>query len=223
MLTTERSRRATLVATVVAGLVVGTAACSGATGDRTPGRPVPVVAVEHRLFSLSWEGDDVCLRGRFPTLPACLPVDARSTEPVLSAVLQPLYPAADLLVVVTRPEVVLAGLGPGVVRTVMAAADGDGHVAVSVALRAAPTPKVCARVHVGRPGGAGRAPGRDGGRRTAGGRCRRWVLTVRPRRCGCAARRVAATGTRSRACPPMPQSGCGACTAPPSPWWPWPS
>ena len=152
MLTAQGSRWATplaIVVTVVAGLVVGLSACSGATGDRTPGRPVPMVAVDHRLFSLSWEGDDVCVHGPFPTLPSCLPVDVRSSEAVLSAVLEPLDPAADLLVVVTRPEVALAGLGPGVVRTVMASAAGNDHVAVSVALRAAPTPKVCALVDAG--------------------------------------------------------------------------
>jgi hypothetical protein len=68
---------------------------------------------------------------------------------VLSAVLEPLDAAADLLVVVTRPEVALAGLGSGVVRTVMASAAGYDRVAVSVALRAAPTPKVCAVVDAG--------------------------------------------------------------------------
>jgi hypothetical protein len=138
-----------IVVAVVAGLVVGLSACSGASGVRTPGRPAPMVAVDHRLFSLGWEGDDVCVHGAFPTLPACLPVDVRSTEAVLSAVLEPLDAAADLLVVVTRPEVALAGLGSGVVRTVMASAGGDDHVAVSVALRAAPTPKVCALVDAG--------------------------------------------------------------------------
>ena len=157
MLTAQGSRGATpqatvlvaVVAAVVAGLVVGLSACSGANGDRTPGRPVPMVAVDHRLFSLSWEGDDVCVHGAFPTLPSCLPVDVRSSEAVLSAVLEPLDPAAVLLVVVTRPEVALGGLGPGVVRTVMATAAGDGLVAVSVALWAAPTLKVCAVVDAG--------------------------------------------------------------------------
>jgi hypothetical protein len=149
VLTARRSRRAALVAAVATGLVLGLTACSGATGDRAPGRPVPVVAVDHRRFSLSWEGDDLCLHGAFPTLPACLPVDVRSTEPVLSAILEPLEPAADLLVVVTRPEVVLTGLGPDVVRTVVATAAGEDHVAVSVGLRAAPTPKVCALVDAG--------------------------------------------------------------------------
>ena len=141
------------------GLVVGLSACSGATGDRTPGRPVPMVAVDHRVFSLSWEGDDVCVHGAFPTLPACLPVDARSSEAVLSAVLEPLDPAADLLVVVTRPEVVLAGLGPGVVRTVMAAAAGDDHVAV-----------------LGRPAGGADAEGVCA-RATQGAAGRRWSCT----------------------------------------------
>jgi hypothetical protein len=152
VLTAQGSRWATplaVVVTVVAGLVVDLSACSGPTGDRTPGRPVPMVAVDHRLFNLSWEGDDVCVHGAFPTLPSCLPVDVRSSEAVLSAVLEPLDPAADLLVVVTRPEVALAGLGPGVVRTVMATTAGNDHVAVSVALRAAPTPKVCALVDAG--------------------------------------------------------------------------
>lgn len=149
MLTAQRSRRAALGAAVVIGLALGLPACSGAAGDRAPGRPVPVVALDRRLFSLSWEGDDLCLHGAFPTLPACLPVDVHSTEAVLSAVLEPLEPAADLLVVVTRPEVVLTGLGPDVVRTVVAAAAGDAHVAVSVALSAAPTPKVCALVDAG--------------------------------------------------------------------------
>jgi len=148
----RRARSSTLLAavvTVVAALVVDLSACSGAAGDRTPGRPVPMVAVDHRLFSLTWEGDDVCVHGAFPTLPSCLPVDVRSTEAVLSAVLEPLEPAGDLLVVVTRPEVALAGLGPGVVRTVMATAAGNDHLAVSVALRAALTPKVCAVVDAG--------------------------------------------------------------------------
>jgi len=149
VLTVQGLRLAQLLVTVAAGLVVGLSACSGASGDRTPARPVPLVAVDHRLFSVGWEGDEVCLHGAFPTLPACLPVDVRSTEAVLSAVLAPLDPAADLLLVVTRPEVVLTGLGPSVVRRVMAAA-GDHHVAVSVALRAAPTPKVCALVDAGR-------------------------------------------------------------------------
>ena len=183
-----------------------------------------MVAVDHRLFSLSWEGDDVCVHGAFPTLPSCLPVDVRSSEAVLSAVLEPLDPAADLLVVVTRPEVALAGLGPGVVRTVMASAAGDDHVAVSVALRAAPTPKVCALVDAGH-GRAALVVHRAVAvrRRTAGRGCGRWVLTVRPPRCGCAARRAAAIATRSGGCRPTPPSGCVASTAPPSRWWPWPS
>ena len=149
MLTAQRWRRAALVGTVATGLVLGLPACSGATGERTPGRPVPMVAADHRRFSLSWEGDDLCVHGAFPTLPTCLPVDVRSTEAVLSAVLEPLEPAGDLLVVVTRPDVVLIGLGPDVSRTVVAAAAGDDHVAVSVALRAARTPIVCALVDAG--------------------------------------------------------------------------
>ena len=149
MLTARRSRGAALGAAIAIGLLLGLPACSGATGDRTPGRSGPVVAVDHWRFSLSWQGDDLCLHGAFPTLPACLPVDVFSTEAVLSAALEPLEPAADLLVVVTRPEVVLTGLGPDVVRTVVAAAAGEDHVAVSVGLRAAPTPKVCALVDTG--------------------------------------------------------------------------
>ena len=75
--------------TVVAGLVVGLSACSGR--PVTARRPsVPMVAVDHRLFSLSWDGDDVCVHGAFPTLPSCLPVDVRSSEAKLSAVLEPL-------------------------------------------------------------------------------------------------------------------------------------
>jgi len=108
-----------------------------------------MVAVDHRRFSLSWEGDDLCVHGAYPTLPTCLPVDVRSTEAVLSAVLEPLEPVGDLLVVVTRPEVVLTGLGPDVGRTVLAGAAGDDHVAGSVALRATPTPIVCAHVDAG--------------------------------------------------------------------------
>ena len=83
MLTTRGSRRETLVASVVtvaAGLVVGLSACS-ANGDRTPGRPVPMVAVDHRLFSLSWEGDDVCVHGAFPTLPSACPSTSARARP----------------------------------------------------------------------------------------------------------------------------------------------
>jgi hypothetical protein len=112
-----------------------------------------MVAVGNRQFSLTWEGDDVCLHGAFPTLPACLAVDVRSAEPVLSALLQPLDDGADVLLVVTRPDVALDGLGPRVLRTVTAPRAGDDEVAVSVALWAARTPKVCAVVH----GGRGRA------------------------------------------------------------------
>ena len=154
---------AVAVVAVVAGLVVGLSACSGANGDRTPGRPVPMVAVDHRVFSLSWEGDDVCLHGAFPTLPACLPVDVRSTEAVLSAVLEPLDPAADLLVVVTRPEVVArrarAGRRPH--------GDGGGRRrrpcgGVGRPAGRADAEGVCARGRRARPVGARRAPGRGG-------------------------------------------------------------
>jgi hypothetical protein len=119
-------RRALLViaAAVAACLVAVVAACSGAPGDRAPARPVPMVALDDHLFSLTWEGDSVCLHGAFPTLPACAPVDARSTEAVLSALLQPLDAGADVLVVVTRPAVALDGLGARVVRTLMAPAGG---------------------------------------------------------------------------------------------------
>jgi hypothetical protein len=148
VLTVRGLRRAVCVATgaVAASLMIGLSACSGATGDRSPGPATPMVAVGRRLFSLTWEGDDVCVHGAYPALPACLTVDVDSTEAVLSALVEPLEPAADLLLVVTRPEVALAGLGPGVVRTVMAAASGDDQVAVSVGLRPAPTPTVCALV-----------------------------------------------------------------------------
>jgi hypothetical protein len=145
-------RRGVLVGAVAAALVVGVSACSGVSGDRSPGAPPPMVEVGRRRFSLTWEGDDVCVHGAYAALPACLPLDARSTEAVLSAVLQPLDPAADLLLVVTRPEVALGGLGPAVGRTVVASASGDHRVAVSVALPAARTPKVCALVD----GGQGR-------------------------------------------------------------------
>jgi hypothetical protein len=144
-------RRALLViaAAVAACLVAVVAACSGAPGDRAPARPVPMVALDDHLFSLTWEGDSVCLHGAFPTLPACAPVDARSTEAVLSALLQPLDAGADVLVVVTRPAVALDGLGARVVRTLMAPAGGRPPVAVVVAIRAARTAKVCAAVGEG--------------------------------------------------------------------------
>jgi len=145
-------RRATPVVAgaVVAALVVATYACSGATADRAPAPPAPRVVVDHRRFSLTWEGDDICLHGAYPTLPACLAVDVRSTEPVLSALLQPLDAGADLLLVVTRPDVALDGLGPRGIRTMTAPGAGDHEVAVSVAVRAARTPKVCAVVQAGR-------------------------------------------------------------------------
>ena len=99
VLTAQGSRRATLVATRRRRRP-GDRSVRLLGGDAVtarPGRPVPMVAVDHRLFSLSWEGDDVCLHGPYPTLPACLPVDVRSTEAVLSALLEPLDAAADLL------------------------------------------------------------------------------------------------------------------------------
>jgi hypothetical protein len=134
---------------VVAALVIVVSACSGATADRAPAPPAPMVAVDHRRFSLTWEGDDICVHGAYPTLPACLAVDVRSTEPVLSALLQPLDAGADLLLVVTRPDVALDGLGPRVIRTMTAPGAGDHELTVSVAVRAARTPKVCAVVQVG--------------------------------------------------------------------------
>lgn len=152
MLSADVLRRLTLVVAgaVAAALVVAVSACSGATADRAPAPPVPMVALDHRRFSLTWEGDDICLHGAYPTLPACLAVDVRSTEAVLSALLQPLDGGGDLLLVVTRPDVALDGLGPRVVRTVTAPGPGDHEVAVSVAVRAARTPKVCAVVQGGR-------------------------------------------------------------------------
>jgi len=149
-----RRLRLVVVAAVAAALVIGVSACSGAAPHRSPGPPPPMVAVDHRLFSLSWHGDEVCLHGPYSVLPACLPVDLHSTEAVLSALLEPLDTATDLLLVVTRTDVALAALGPGVVRAVVARASGDDRVAVSVALRPAPTPTVCALVE-GRRGTAG--------------------------------------------------------------------
>jgi len=145
-------RRATLAVAgaVAAALVIVVSACSGATADRVPAPSVPMVTVDHRRFSLTWEGDDICLHGAYPTLPACLAVDVRSTEPVLSALLQPLDAGADLLLVVTRPDVTLEGLGPRVIRTMTGPGASDNEVTVSIAVRAARTPKVCAVVQAGR-------------------------------------------------------------------------
>ena len=152
MLSGRALRRAVVLGMVAVTLVVGVSACSDAEGDRSPGAPAPMVQVGRRRFSLTWEGDGVCVHGAYPALPACLPIDVRSAEAVLSALLQPLDPAADLLLVVTRPDVALGGLGPAVGRAVVASASGDHQVAVSVALPAARTPRVCASVD----GGQGR-------------------------------------------------------------------
>ena len=85
--------------------------CGAATGSRLPG-PGPTVA-ERDLVVTSDEGGVCVVSAMAP--PPCVPVVA-SGEPVVSAVLARLDATADVVMVLARPEVAVAGLGPGTAR-----------------------------------------------------------------------------------------------------------
>jgi hypothetical protein len=133
--------------------------CGAATGSRLPG-PAPTVA-QRDLVVTSDEGGVCVVSALVP--PPCVPVLA-SGEPVASAVLARLDATADVVMVLARPEVVVAQLGPGPplipvrlggrdlfvwLRTVPAgtavicvsyrAADGEGRLIVHHALTVART------------------------------------------------------------------------------------
>jgi hypothetical protein len=133
---------------LVTALVVVTAATSCASGgsDRLPG-PAQQVTVSGRGLTVTREPNHVCVHGPWSSLPTCLTVDAESSDAVLSAELDPLDTAAELLVVVTRPDISLGDLPPGAVRTVIGRGPArEASLAVWLALPPAGTPRVCATV-----------------------------------------------------------------------------
>jgi hypothetical protein len=133
--------------------------CGAAPGSRLPG-PGPTI-VQRDLVVTSDEGGVCAVSALVP--PPCVPVLA-SGEPIVSAVLARLDATTDVVMVLARPEVAVAGLGPGTARipvrsggrdlfvwlwTVPAgtavicasyrAADGEGRMVVHRALTVAAT------------------------------------------------------------------------------------
>ena len=118
--------------------------CASSQSDRLPG-PARQVAVEGRAFTIAREPSHVCVYGPLTSLPTCLPLEFPLSKAVFGAVLEPLDTKADLLVVVTRPNVMLDGLPRGAVRAVIGSDEpGGARLAVWLALPAAGTPRVCA-------------------------------------------------------------------------------
>jgi hypothetical protein len=85
--------------------------CGAATGP-APARQDPTVA--QRDLVVTTEEHEVCVVTAVVPSP-CVPVVA-SGEPVVSAVLSRLDATADVVMVLTQPDIVVAGLGPGTTR-----------------------------------------------------------------------------------------------------------
>jgi hypothetical protein len=85
--------------------------CGAATGP-APARQDPTVA-QRDLVVTSDEGGVCVVSAVVP--PPCVP-GLTSREPVVSAVLARLDATADVVMVLVRPEVAVAGLGPGTAR-----------------------------------------------------------------------------------------------------------
>jgi len=92
------------------GALVVACGCGAAGADL----PVPRVDVGSRVVVLMGADGEVCATSR-SARPACVPVTT-SGEPVASATLARLGATTDVVMVLTRPDVVVQGLGAGTAR-----------------------------------------------------------------------------------------------------------
>ena len=96
------------------GALVVACGCGAAGADL----PVPRVDVGSQVVVLTGADGEVCATSRSSpnsASPACVPVTA-SDEPVVSATLARLGATTDVVMVLTRPDVVVQGLGAGTAR-----------------------------------------------------------------------------------------------------------
>jgi hypothetical protein len=97
---------------VICSLVFLAACGCGATAGSAPPRQAPAGA--QRDLVVTTEEHEVCVVSAAVPAP-CVPVVAAG-EPVVSAVLTRLDATADVVMVLTQPEIVVTGLGPGTTR-----------------------------------------------------------------------------------------------------------
>ena len=109
-----------LVFPICAAVTLLVCGCGGADGARSRRHDAGADAADVLLVT---DGHDVCV-GAGADRAACAPIVA-SGEPVLSAVLAPLDATADVVLVVSRPDVAVAGLGAGALRVPLRADGRD--------------------------------------------------------------------------------------------------
>lgn len=130
MLTLGRSTLGVVVLLVVCG-------CRASGGTSPVGTEATIDA---RDLVLTTEEGEVCVAsGRDPA--PCVPVVA-SDEPVVAATVTALEAAADLVMVLARADVVVAGLGPGTAR--IPVRPGGRELVLWLRTVPAGTPAVCA-------------------------------------------------------------------------------
>jgi hypothetical protein len=121
------------------GVVVLLMACGcGASGGTSP--VGTGATVDARDLVLTTAEDEVCVASGFVLAP-CVPVVA-SDEPVVAATVTALEAAADLVMLLARPDVVVAGLGPGTAR--IPVRPGGRELVLWLRTVPAGTPAVCA-------------------------------------------------------------------------------
>jgi hypothetical protein len=122
-------------------------ACGAAAGENAQAQPATVGPRDILITSADGE---VCVASQTVPRP-CVPV-VSSGEPVVSASLAPIDATAGLVMVLTRPDVVVTGLGAGATRTAVR----SGGTELLVWLRMVPvgTDALCASYRA--PEGGGR-------------------------------------------------------------------
>jgi hypothetical protein len=122
---------------ICTGVLLLVCACGAADAPKPP-RQDP--SIDGRDVVLATEEREVCVASGVDPAP-CVPI-VSSREPVLSATLARLDTAADVVMVLSRSDVVVAGLGPGTLRVPVR--PGGRRLLLWLRTLPAGTPVVCA-------------------------------------------------------------------------------
>jgi hypothetical protein len=147
-----RGRRLALAATILTSSLLAACHASGPGDHQAPG--IGVVAVGSRRLIVTREPGLVCVESAARTARSCLPADFGFTDSVVSATLGPLDADADLVALLTQPDLAVDGLGPDVARLVVPSESGVDALALWVDTPAIGTREVCA-MYTGSAGGTG--------------------------------------------------------------------
>ena len=123
------------------------ASCVGGRGEPEAPR-LGVVSVGPRQLTITQPPGHICVRavrtpGTAAVAPTCLPADFGFTGAVVSAALDPLDAGADLVAVLTQPDVAIDGLSVEVARLLVRSEGGNAVLALWVDAPPAGSAIVC--------------------------------------------------------------------------------